>query len=64
MDSISISWHIDDVYSLGYDLSDDERMEVLNFCKEHHNAEIGINWDVLESTIWLLYPNKERIENV
>lgn len=41
-------WSIDDVKEVADNLSDDECREVLKRVEKNHNAEIGINWDVLE----------------
>ncbi len=48
-DSISITWHIDDVRSLAHDidLTDDQCREVLLRADKYHDANIGINWGVL-----------------
>lgn len=47
-----IEWCIEDVQGMdGYeDLTDNEAREVLKLAKSEHNAEIGINWDIL--SIW------------
>lgn len=47
-DSISISWHIDDVKEIAPDLTDDQCREVLQNADNDHDATIGVNWDVLE----------------
>lgn len=46
--SITISWHIEDVQSLDDSLTDVEAFEVLCRAKHNHDATVGINWDVLE----------------
>lgn len=46
---IEIVWDIDDVKSIADDLDDDECMEVLLLAKDYHDANVGINWEVLES---------------
>lgn len=59
LDEISISWSIDDVKSVDQNrqddsttpLTDDECREVLRLAKDNHDANVGINWDVLE--IWI-----------
>jgi hypothetical protein len=55
--SISIIWSIEDVQSLRDDLSDDQAREVLEYIEDSHNAEIGINWDVIDYTIKHLFDN-------
>ena len=47
-DSITITWHIDDVKEIRPDLTDDQCRKVLQASKRHHNAEIGINWITLQ----------------
>ena len=44
-------WHIDDVFELAPYLSDDEARQVLAHVDETHDANVGINWDVLEAAI-------------
>lgn len=46
-DTITISWHIDDVLEVRPDLTASQAKEVLHHCKRFHDAEIGINWIVL-----------------
>ena len=52
-DSVAISWHIDDVAALaernGVAATPDQCREVLRRAKANHNAEQGINWDVLST---------------
>ena len=41
-------WHIDDVKeSSDHDLTDAQCREVLRRVDRHHDANIGINWDVI-----------------
>lgn len=49
--TIQISRHIDDVKSVDASLSDDQCREVLRLLKKNHDANIGINWDVIKITI-------------
>ena len=54
-DWIASWWHIDDVqscYNSGEDpeelnLTDEEAREVLRLAEKYHNAENGLNWEVL-----------------
>jgi hypothetical protein len=48
-DSITIEWHIDDVQEVRPDLTDEQAREVLFAAKRYHDAEQGINWDVLKA---------------
>ena len=46
--TICIEWGVDDIRSLGYTCTDEEGMEVLDAVKNNHDANRGINWDVLK----------------
>ncbi len=46
-DTISITWHIEDVLHENPDLTDLQARQVLARAKRNHDATIGINWDVL-----------------
>lgn len=48
-DSITITWHIDDVKTVRPDLTDEQAREVLWHAKQYHDANVGINWEVLEA---------------
>lgn len=61
---IAIIWDIDDVHSLDYDLTDEQAMEVLQMCKKEHDSTMGINWDVIESWIWYLFPDNKQSNGV
>jgi len=43
-------WHIEDVQSVRPDLTDDQASDVLEAVADNHDANYGINWEVLE--IW------------
>jgi len=47
--TICIEWEVDDIRSLGYDCTDEEGMEVLYAVKKNHDANYGINWDVIKN---------------
>ena len=55
-EEINISWHVDDVLSVRPDLSRDEALKVLKTVKREHNAEVGVNWDVIETVAFEMYP--------
>lgn len=46
--SIIIIWNIEDVQEIDPDISDELALEVLKTARDRHNANIGINWGVLE----------------
>ena len=53
-------WHVDDVFNQRPDLTEDQAIEVLAFIAKKFDANIGINWDVIDSASHYLYPeNKE-----
>jgi hypothetical protein len=54
--TIEISWHIDDVKEVRPDLTDAQAREVLDHARDHHDAAIGINWDVLTFHADHLFP--------
>tara|TARA_B110000908_G_scaffold30648_1_gene36340 strand:- start:1389 stop:1586 length:198 start_codon:yes stop_codon:yes gene_type:complete len=55
--SISINWDIDDVKSLDSKITDEQAMEVLELALDNHDANIGINWGVLE--MWISHIKEE-----
>lgn len=46
-DWLASFWSIEDVKEIAPDLSDDECRDVLERVESNHDAEVGINWDVL-----------------
>lgn len=44
---MAVWWHVDDVMGLDDSLSEEKAREVLELAYRRHDAEIGINWDVL-----------------
>jgi len=50
-DVYSKIWHVDDVLSIDPTLSRDRARLVLQMAMDNHDANIGINWDVLKSYI-------------
>ena len=55
--SITITWNIEDVQSLDPNISDDQAIEVLELALDNHDANVGVNWDVLE--FWMSQVKKE-----
>ena len=53
-------WHIEDVQSVRPNLNDDQASDVLEAVADNHDANYGINWDVL--TFWAdeLFPEVEE----
>ena len=50
-DTFSKIWHVDDVLSINSDLSRDQARLVLTMAMDNHDANIGINWEVLTEYI-------------
>jgi hypothetical protein len=48
-------WHIEDIFMVAdemeEELTEDDAIKVMRLIAEASNAEIGINWDVIEATI-------------
>ena len=55
-DTITISWHIDDVKAVRPELTDEQARDVLGRVNKCHDANIGINWDVLRAVADDLFP--------
>jgi len=53
---IDIRWSTEDVQIVRPDLDFSECVKVLDYVQENHNAEVGINWDVLLESANVLYP--------
>ena len=58
---ITIKWHVDDVRDLRPDLSPEQAWEVLITAKKHHDADIGINWEVLQLTADNMFEEKDEV---
>ena len=52
-------WHVEDVQQQRPDLTEDQASEVLAFMAKNFDANIGINWDVIDSAAEYLYPEEE-----
>ena len=57
--TIAIKWDIDDVKSRREALTDEQCMDVLNECKDSHDAEYGMNWDTIDHWIYTLYGSEK-----
>lgn len=47
-DTICSSWHITDVQSRDEDLTDDQARDILHAVDHKHDANEGINWEVID----------------
>ncbi len=55
-------WNVDDVGVHRPDLTEDQAIEVLAFIAKKFDANIGINWDVIDSSAHYLYPETSETE--
>ncbi len=53
-----LMWCTDDIRSLGYICTEKQAEEVLESVVEHHDASVGVNWDVIEE--WCQYHKLKR----
>ena len=51
LDEITISWHFTDVQEQCPHLSNTDAKRVLQVLKRYHDANIGINWEVIDATV-------------
>ena len=52
---IAIVWCIDDVKEVRPDLNEDQCWQVLQHAKRHHDATVGISWEVLDIVAGILF---------
>jgi hypothetical protein len=52
---IAVIWDVDDVIAIRPDLTDDQAWDVLQAALKHHDAGVGINWEVLEFQAEILF---------
>lgn len=57
-----IAWHISDVQLVRPDLSDDQARNVLDTVINEHDAEVGVNWDVLRYWAEHLYGETDETQ--
>lgn len=57
-DSITITWHIDDLEDIAPRLTRRQRQEVLAMAKKNHDSAIGISWEVLVHWADFLFPDQ------
>jgi len=53
---IAILWSVDDVDDARPDLTDEQKMSVLEEVSDHHDASWGVTWDTLKDTADILFP--------
>ena len=57
--SITVEWHYEDVLSIRPDLTKYQAADVLQYALYKHDANIGINWEVLEIHAEYLFPKED-----
>jgi hypothetical protein len=60
-DFITIEWHVDDVLEQRPDLTMDQARKVLHALKRYHDADLGINWEVIYWTADEFYPKQVEL---
>lgn len=61
---ITITWSDEDVFSVRPDLNQEQARQVLDAVLKNHDAQIGINWDVLTVTASELFPEPGNLETL
>lgn len=59
--SCNIAWYKADIESLGFECSDEEAEEVFELAENNHDANVGVNWEVLEE--WCEYVGLKRVND-
>ena len=60
-DWITIEWHVDDVLEQRPDLTTEQAREVLHALRRYHDADLGINWEVIYWTADEIYPKQVEL---
>jgi hypothetical protein len=55
---IAIVWNIQDVWNVRPDLNLDKAWQVLQAIDRNHDANVGVNWEVIECTAQSLFGDK------
>ena len=61
-ENIAMLWSIEDINGLRPDLTDEQAMNVLITASENHDANVGVNWDVLHHWATDLYGKEIELE--
>lgn len=61
---VSFKWHTTDVQwrarDSGIELTVEQSNEILDQIKRYHDAEIGVNWDVIDANIDMYLADQEK----
>jgi hypothetical protein len=63
-DFITIKWHVEDVQEKRPDLSNEQAIDVLNYIQRNHDANTGINWEVIEYAADDLFPEPDDLDEL
>lgn len=55
-------WHVEDVFNVRPDLNEEQAIDVLEALEDGFDANVGINWEVIEYTADKLYPELPETE--
>tara|TARA_R110002050_G_scaffold299100_1_gene463831 strand:+ start:582 stop:839 length:258 start_codon:yes stop_codon:yes gene_type:complete len=62
--SIQIIWSVDDVLSVAPDLQGFQARFILAQLKKCHDTSLGINWDVIKTTVQVYFPSARLNDEV
>ncbi len=52
---IYVSWNDEDVLSIASKLTEQQVSDVLEYVDDNHDADVGINWEVLREAVIKLF---------
>ncbi|EAA1242937.1 DUF1380 family protein [Enterobacter hormaechei] len=56
---LMVMWHKEDVSQVRPDLTDEQCVQVMRKIKDCHDANVGVNWDVISDTAETLFPKEK-----
>lgn len=60
-EEISVSWCFNDVMDTHPKLTKEQAIEVLQVVRRRHDAEFGINWEVIRETATSMFPGCNKL---
>ena len=60
---IAIIWQVEDVQSVREHITDEQAAEILDMVEAKHDANMGVNWEMLEFWADELYPKEDESES-
>ena len=61
-DRLYITWSVEDIKEMKPELTEEQCKEVLSYLGRQHDASIGINWEVINTTISMMVFDEEEEE--